>query len=259
MHDITYMDPQAVLLTNLGRTVREARKGRGWTRREFAAESGVSERFLADIETGRGNPSLLRILDLATCLGTTPAALLEPSAAAILSQDDRRRVVALLGLRGAGKSSVGRRLAKTLGWLFIELDSLVEEQSGLSLSEMFELHGQPYYRRMERQALESLLDSGEPLVLSTGGGLVTEPATFELLRRGAETVWLRASPEDHWERVVAQGDMRPMQGNDEAFAHLCAILEERERLYEQAHLTIDTSAATLDQVCGELVERFAPV
>jgi XRE family transcriptional regulator, aerobic/anaerobic benzoate catabolism transcriptional regulator len=248
------MIPQHVMLANLGGAVRQSRKVHGWTRRQLAVKSGVSERFLADIETGRGNPSLLRILDLATCLGTTPAALLQASPRLAVA---RGRVVALLGLRGAGKSSVGERLASSLGWRFIELDALVEEQAGLGLPEMFELHGQPYYRRMERQALESVLDTSDPVVVATGGGLVTEPTTFELLQGGAETVWLRASPEDHWERVVAQGDMRPMQGHDEAFAHLCAILEERERLYEKAHLTIDTSAATLEAVCGELVGRFA--
>lgn len=242
------------MLANLGHTVRGLRKARGWTRRELAEHSGVSERFLAEIETGRGNPSLLKVFDLASCLGTTPSALLRTAPPAV---SGGRRIVALLGLRGAGKSSVGKRLADKLGWKFVELDSLVEEQAGLSLSEMFELHGQAYYRRMERQALESLLDGDDPVVLSTGGGLVTEPATFELLQSCAETVWLRAKPEDHWERVVAQGDTRPMQGNDEAFAHLCAILEERERLYEKAGVTIDTSATSLDDVCAELASRVS--
>jgi XRE family aerobic/anaerobic benzoate catabolism transcriptional regulator len=249
-------DPKATLLTNLGQAVRDHRKARRWTRRELAGQSGVSERFLAEIETGRGNPSLLRVMDLANSLGTTPAELLRSASP---TPSGARRVIALLGLRGAGKSSVGARLAGMLGWQFIELDSLIEERSGLRLAEMFELHGQPYYRRMERQALESLLEVGDPLVLSTGGGVVTEPETFALLKRYAQTVWLRARPEDHWARVVAQGDTRPMQGNDEAFAHLCAILSERERLYEQAHVTVETSGKSFDDVCAELTERFADV
>lgn len=246
------MDAKSAMMTHLGESVRALRKARSWTRRDLAAQSGVSERFLAEIENGRGNPSLSRLFDLATCLGTTPEGMLRrpPAPAA------GRRMVALLGLRGAGKSSVGQRLAQALDLQFVELDSLVAEQAGMSLAEMFELHGQAYYRRMERQALESLLDGGEPIVLSTGGGLVTEPATFQLLQDHAHTVWLRAQPEDHWARVVAQGDMRPMQGNDEAFAHLCAILEERERLYEQAQLTVNTSASDLDAVCTQLAERF---
>lgn len=243
------MDPKILLQTNLGVAVRDRRKARGWSRRELAAQSGVSERFLAEIETGRGNPSLSRLFDLAVSLQTTLVELLQDAAASPMGD---RQVIALLGLRGAGKSSVGRELADRLGWQFVELDALIEEQSGLRLSEMFELHGQPYYRRMERQALESLLEAGEPVVLATGGGLVTEPETFELLKRHAKTVWLRARPEDHWERVVAQGDTRPMQDNDEAFAHLCAILEERERLYEQAQVTVDTSGVELSELVANV-------
>ena len=233
--------------------MRELRRNRGWTRRELAKRSGVSERFLAEIETGRGNPSLLRMFDLASCFGMAPDALLRR----IPARESERKIVALLGLRGAGKTSVGNRLASALGLSFVELDALVEERAGLSLGEMFELHGQAYYRRVEQQVLRSVLEERDSVVLSTGGGLVTEPQTFALLQRHAHTVWLRAKPEDHWERVVAQGDTRPMQGNGEAFSHLCSILEEREGLYQQAQVTVDTSGASLDEVCGQLTERFA--
>lgn len=241
------------MLRALADAVRAGRKARAWSRRDLADASGVSERFLAEIENARGNPSLLKLFDLAASLGTTPVGLLQDMPHPLAG----RRVLALLGLRGAGKSSVGAEVAARLGLDFVELDRRIEEQSGMTLAEMFEIHGQTYYRRMERQALESLLDGGDPLVLSTGGGLVTEPATFELLKEHAATVWLKARPEDHWERVVAQGDMRPMAGHDEAFGHLCAILSERERLYEQAQVTVETSGRSLDEVCGELVELFA--
>lgn len=250
MHYIAFMDADS-MLKNLGMTVRGLREARSWTRRELARRSGVSERFLAEIESGRGNPSLLRILDLATSLNTTPGGLLgAPTVAA-----EVRQVVALLGLRGAGKSTVGAALASALGWEFVELDDRVEQLAGLSLGEMFELHGQDYYRRQERQALDGLFGGGAPLVLATGGGLVTETATFDRLREGAFTIWLRARPEDHWERVIAQGDMRPMEGNDEAFAHLRAILAERERLYAQAEWTFDTSSKTEGAVIDAVTER----
>lgn len=253
------MDAKAEFLQALGHRVHGLRKARSWSRRELAQQSGVSERFLAEIENGRGNPSLGRLYDLALSLGTTPAALLPaapPGSLAPTGVGSTQRTIALLGLRGAGKSSVGRALAERLQRSFVELDALVEERAGMRLAELFDLHGQAYYRRLERQALEAVLERVDPVVLSTGGGLVTEPRTYDLLQARAETVWLRASPEDHWQRVLAQGDTRPMQGNDEAFTHLCSILQERERLYEQAHLTIDTSTTPFDEVCSQLVEKF---
>ena len=253
------MDEKLAFLQSLGRQVHSLRKARSWSRRELAEHSGVSERFLAEIENGRGNPSLGRIYDLAVSLETTPVALMQPAGMVSLSSAQAAagaRTIALLGLRGAGKSSVGKALAERLERPFVELDVLIEEQSGMRLAELFELHGQAYYRRLERQSLKTVLERDEPVVLSTGGGLVTESRTYALLQEHAATVWLRATPEDHWERVVAQGDTRPMQGNDEAFVHLCAILEERERLYEQAQLTIDTSTTSFDDVCSQLATRF---
>lgn len=251
------MDAKSEFLRSLGRQVHALRKDRSWSRRELSQRSGVSERFLAEIESGRGNPSLGRLYDLSLSLGTTPAAVLQSAPMRSLASGSGARTIALLGLRGAGKSSVGLALAERLQWPFVELDIVVEEQAGMRLAELFELHGQAYYRRLERQALETVLKRADPVVLSTGGGLVTEPRTYELLQANTDTVWLRAAPEDHWERVVAQGDTRPMQGNDEAFVHLCSILQERERLYEQAQFTVDTSATPFEEVCVQVASRFA--
>lgn len=237
-------------LTDLGARLRELRKARGWSRRELAGASRISERFLADVETGSGNPSLLRLFELADALGTTPAALLGDAGAG------GARVIALLGLRGAGKSSVGKRLARALGWRFVELDARVEQRSGLTLPEIFAIHGEAHFRRVEREALLAVLDEAEPTVLATGGGIVTEPETFELLKRRATTVWLRARPEDHWGRVVAQGDTRPMANNGQAFADLGAILEQRERLYRQAQLTVETSGRSVAAIGAELAAKF---
>ena len=161
--------------------------------------------------------------------------------------------IALLGLRGAGKSAVGRRLARELGLDFVELDHEVEREAGLSVAEIFELHGESSFRRRERETLRRILSERERLVLATGGGIVTEPETFELVRRHCRTVWLRATPEEHWRRVVAQGDLRPMEGNRRAFDDLCAILEEREPLYERAELTLDTSGQSVGEVSHRLL------
>jgi XRE family aerobic/anaerobic benzoate catabolism transcriptional regulator len=150
-------------------------------------------------------------------------------------------VIALLGLRGAGKTTIGRRLARRLRVPFIELDRRIERAAGLTVGEIFSLHGEEYYRRLERQALEAILDAGRPVVLATGGGLVTSPDTYTLLRRRALTIWLRAQPEDHWNRVVQQGDRRPMADHPQAMAELRRLLASRESLYAEATHTIDTS------------------
>lgn len=249
------MDDQ-ILLTRVGETVRALRKRRGWTRRELAGHAGISERFLADIETGRANPSLLRLCRLAEALGLSVTGLLSSSPPP--SAPARSRVVSLLGLRGAGKSTVGAALAQRLGCPFVELDARVEQRAGASLAELFEMHGEVYYRRLEREVLESILrEAGDSLVLATGGGIVTERETFALLERQTHTVWLRAEPEDHWTRVVAQGDTRPMADDDRAFANLCAILAERERLYQQADYVVDTSRRSVADIVDELALRFA--
>src|SRR5437016_6271155 len=174
-----------VLLLALGRRVRSLRSERGLSRAALADAARVSARFLAEVEAGRGNISVRRLADVARALGTPLAALLEAPPPARL---------ALLGLRGAGKTTVGSLVAKRLGVRFLELDALVEETAALPLAEFFAVHGEAYYRRVERETLERLLRGDEPFVLAVGGGLVTDGETFSLLRRGCTTVWLRAKP-----------------------------------------------------------------
>src|SRR5918996_5352137 len=224
------------LLTSLGRRARARRLSRGWTLREVAERSGVSARFLVQLEAGRGNISVRRLSDVARALETTPASLLAPDA-------PTRPIIALLGLRGAGKTTIGRRLARRRHVPFVELDRRIEEAADLSLGELFTLHGEDYYRRLEREVLDVVLKQGRAMVLATGGGLVTSPDTFAELRRAALTVWLRARPEDHWNRVVRQGDRRPMADHPQAMADLRTLLASRESLYAAAAHTVDTSHA----------------
>jgi len=239
------------LLEGLGRRARAQRTKRGLTLKELAAHAGLSPRFLVQVESGKANISVRKLASLAQALGTTPAAMLSgPGGEADLP------VIALLGLRGAGKTTVGRRLARRLRVPFVELDRHVEQAAGLTLAEIFALHGEDYYRRLEREALERVLDQGRPVVLATGGGIVNSPETYALLRRRAVTVWLRADPEDHWNRVVQQGDRRPMADNPHAMGELRRLLASREPLYAGADHTVDTSGLDADGV-AKAVERVA--
>ena len=243
------------VLRELGARARALRLGRGWTLREAAERSGLSPRFLVALESGRGNISVRRLLDVARALETTPAALLAGGPARV-----DRPVVALLGLRGAGKTTVGRRLARRWRIPFVELDRRIEEAAQLTLAEIFSLHGEEYYRKLELGALESVLAAGKPIVLATGGGLVTSADALALLRRSAVTVWLRARPEDLWNRVVRQGDRRPMADHPQAMADLRGLLAAREPLYETADHTVDTADLSIDRVVAAVeraVERTA--
>jgi XRE family transcriptional regulator, aerobic/anaerobic benzoate catabolism transcriptional regulator len=242
--------PEDVLLS-LGRRARALRLARGWTLREVAERSGVSARFIVQLESGRGNISVRRLADVASALDTTPSALLAVS--------DRvpPPVIALLGLRGAGKTTIGRRLAKRRRVPFVELDRRVEQAADLSLGEIFTLHGEDYYRRLEREVLQDVLKDARPMVLATGGGLVASPDTFAMLRRAAVTVWLKATPEDHWNRVVRQGDRRPMADHPQAMADLRSLLSAREPLYALADHTVDTSRATVEKTIEDIEQHLA--
>lgn len=237
------------LLGGLGRRARAHRLARGWTLREVAERSGVSPRFLVQLEAGRGNISVRRLADVARALETSPAILLTDADA------PPANVIALLGLRGAGKTTVGRRLAKRRRVPFVELDRRIEKAAELSLGELFSLHGEDYYRRLEREVLQEVLGEG-PMVLATGGGIVASPDTFAMLRRSAVTVWLRAQPEDHWNRVVRQGDRRPMADHPQAMADLRALLTTREPLYSMADHVVDTSALPVAKVVDAITQAL---
>jgi len=230
------------LLRALGAAVRMKRTERGLTLRALAEKALVSERFLVQLEMGEGNISVARLQDVAEALDTTAALLLAAKGVTAAT----RPIVALLGLRGAGKTSIGQAAAKKLGVPFVELDALVAKEAGMSLSMMFEIHGEAYYRRVEREALRKFLDATDGAVLATGGSIVTSADTYELLRRRTTTVWLKANARDHWDRVVRQGDVRPMKNRANAMTELQALLRTRKPLYAQADHVVDTSSVGLE-------------
>lgn len=242
----------AVYLRSLGDRVRRARMERNVTRKALANSSGVSERYLAQLESGEANVSVLLLREIARAL--------ELSAASLLSEQlPSGTRVALIGLRGAGKSTVGKLLAEKLQVPFIELDREIEHASGVSIAMILDMYGQEGFRRLERQSLEEVLKAHSDFVLATSGGLVQDAGTYERLRETCLTVWLRTSPEEHMQRVIGQGDMRPMGNNAQAMDALKRILAEREPLYAQAESTQNTSGRAPETIATEIARQVMSV
>ena len=239
------------LLRNLGHRVREFRSAAGLSISDLARLAGMSRRYATEVEGGRANPSLTKLQDLATALDIGLSELIGPG-----PSEARRGRLALVGLRGAGKSTVGRALALRREVPFIELDERIEGLAGLSLGAIFELHGEDWFHSLEAEALEKVLSEGEQSVLAVGGSIVAAPATFARLRQTCHTIWLRARPEDHFDRVLTQGDRRPMRGRPRALDELRDLLAEREAAYRRCEWTLDTSEQSVDEVCERLMERF---
>ncbi len=273
----------AEYLRMLGQKVRDARARHGMTRRMLAHDSGISERYLAQLESGLGNFSIVLLRRLAKAIDVPVAELvsdeapqpveyaltverlrrLEPAelaeASALLTQrfgdrSGRAERIALIGLRGAGKSTLGAALGKHLGWRFVEMSREIEAEAGVSVNEIFDLWGQAAYRRYERRALERILRMPPRIVLATGGGLVSETATFERLLDSFFTVWVQTTPKEHWDRVISQGDHRVEgSGDTEALADMRRILAQREALYGKADARLQTSGRTERQSLKDLI------
>jgi XRE family aerobic/anaerobic benzoate catabolism transcriptional regulator len=240
------------LLHDLGAVVRARRTERGLTMRVLAKAAKVSERFLAQLEAGEGNISVARLEDVARALGTGGAELLA-AASRPAPRPAAPAALALVGLRGAGKSSIGRAVAKRRGVPFVELDELIAREAQMTLESIFEIHGEGYYRRLEREVLRRVLDEDEPIVLATGGSIVTDPETWGLLRSRARTIWLKATPGDHWDRVVAQGDVRPMKNRPRAMNELRQLLAARAPLYAEADAVVETSRRDASEVVDHVL------
>jgi XRE family transcriptional regulator, aerobic/anaerobic benzoate catabolism transcriptional regulator len=284
-------------LAELGARVRAWRARRGMTRKQLAADSGLSERFLADVEGGKGNVSINSLEAAARALNITILELLQDAPRPALSRlhdllarlDDaqleqayallsngfglgdaqgRERRIALIGLRGAGKSTLGAQLAAQRGVPFVELDRQIEREAGTSMNEILLLHGQAGYRRYERRALLHIAEQhADGVVMTTGGSIVSERETFDLLQSRFYCVWLKASPEEHMTRVVAQCDLRPFHGHaeagqpamGEAMEDIRRILASREALYARADAVVDTSARSIKQSTRDLERAVPPV
>ena len=237
---------ETAYLSLLGERVRAWRSENGMTRKELSAASGVSERYLAQLEAGEGNISVLLLRKVARAMGVTVESLVREDA-------PQHKCIALVGLRGAGKSTLGAKLADFLKVPFIELDREVEKEAGARLGEVFAMYGQDAFRRFERRALERVLSHNERAVIATGGGLVTDAGTYKILLERCTCVWLKASPEEHMSRVIAQGDMRPFKGSSAALDEIRQLLADRDRLYNRADYVLDTSGKTARASLSQLL------
>jgi XRE family transcriptional regulator, aerobic/anaerobic benzoate catabolism transcriptional regulator len=276
-------------LAEIGGRVRRMRAIRGMSRKVLALGSGVSERYIAQLESGRGNASIMLLRRIAEAIGepmedlvgeaaaqspewklirdllrrATPEAI-EDAKAALAGERPRIDLedapvgrVALIGLRGAGKSTLGRLAASRLGWPFLELNKEIEGQTGLSVAEVFSLYGQEGYRRLELAALERVVARPGPMMLATAGGIVAEPMTYRLLISSFFTVWIKALPAEHMSRVRDQGDLRPMANDKTAMTELMTILSSREPLYARAGARVDTANSSIEESLEQLLSVIA--
>jgi XRE family aerobic/anaerobic benzoate catabolism transcriptional regulator len=241
-------------LARLGDRVRDARKSRGLSRRVLSDMSGVSERYLAQLEGGSGNISIVLLRDIALSLGVMLEDLVSEPDNNRTGNDARASRLALVGLRGAGKSTLGKALARRLGFKFVELNDVIRELSGLPISELFNLYGQDGYRRFEAEAIDLIATQRSQVVLAVAGGIVADEDVYETLLKRFHTIWLKASPEEHMSRVRAQGDLRPMEGNPEAMVRLRQLLGERMKDYARAHYQLDTSGQDAEVALDGLLE-----
>jgi XRE family aerobic/anaerobic benzoate catabolism transcriptional regulator len=285
----TQDDPETGFLEQLGQRVRTTRARRGMSRKVLAKVSGISERYIAQLESGKGNVSIVLLRRVSNAMGAHLEDLIpdgEPAPDWQVIRDLLRKAtpsqiaqakdilsgagvtatrrpsfagIALIGLRGAGKSTLGKMLAKKIGWSFVELNKEVEAQNGLSVAEIIALYGQEGFRRMEQAALGQLLARKELMVLATGGGIVSEPLTFDLILSSFYTIWLKAEPEEHMMRVRKQGDLRPMADDRSAMAELRNILVSREPLYSRASAVVDTAGLSVDAAAARLFNAVTPV
>lgn len=285
------LDPETGFLEQLGQRVRTMRALRGMSRKVLAKVSGISERYIAQLESGKGNVSIVLLRRVSNAMGAhledlIPAA--EPAPDWAVIRDLLRKAtpnqiaqakdalsgqgnggsahhrmsfagIALIGLRGAGKSTLGKMLAKRIGWSFVELNKEIEALNGLSVAEIIALYGQEGFRRMEQAALGQLLARKELMVLATGGGIVSEPLTFDLILSSFYTIWLKAEPEEHMARVRRQGDLRPMADDRSAMSELRTILLSREPLYARASAVVDTAGLSVDAAAARLINAVSPV
>jgi XRE family aerobic/anaerobic benzoate catabolism transcriptional regulator len=280
--------PRDSYLDRLGERVRRLRNQRGMTRKALAQHAEISERYIAQLESGEGNCSIVLLRRIARAIGVQlpqlvsegadppldavlftqfverlPAPALKEAREMVmrrfadLTTSSRRSRVALLGMRGSGKSTLGARLAKERGVPFIELDREIERTTGTSLTEIFQLFGQETFRRAEREALDRVLSEHKEFVMATSGSIVTEPATLDVLLSSCFTIWVKAEPDVHMARVVAQGDLRPMSANPRAMDDLVSILNSREPLYARADATLDTNGRSIDASLSDLAALTA--
>ena len=239
-----------MLLQTLGKRLRARRKELQYSQAKVAKRSGVSLRFLADVEMGRSNISILRLAEVCAALQIPLAELLRGLGS------NGAQMLALVGMRGAGKSTIGRALAADLQITFLELDTLITEQAQMPLSEIFSVGGMSLYREYESSTLQKLFESGKPIILATGGSLVLDVQNWSRLRGYARTVWLRCAPEMYLERVREQGDWRPMQGYEDALTEVKEIIKDREKLYAQADMVLDTDQLLIQESVADLREFF---